>query len=85
MAAKNAPSEFDCYDKALPDEPMFILLARDPEFCDLITKWARRRRNAIRCGERPQSDYLMVREAEQCAVTGALWRQENLGKWRSKS
>lgn len=30
MGTKSNPTQFDCYANALPDEPMFILLARDP-------------------------------------------------------
>lgn len=29
MGTKANPGEYDCYDKAEPDEPMFVLLARD--------------------------------------------------------
>lgn len=40
MGTKENPSQFDCYDKAAPDEPMFILLARDPIAPYLVTLWA---------------------------------------------
>jgi hypothetical protein len=30
MGTKSNPGPFDCYAKAEPDEPMFVLLARDP-------------------------------------------------------
>ncbi len=82
MGTKSNPGEFDCYSNALPDEPMFVLLARDPEFFDLVHEWARRRRSAIRCGDRPQTDMAMVREADDCALSGAAWRRDNYGKWR---
>lgn len=40
MGTKNNPGNFDCYDKAHPDEPMFVLLGRDPR-AELLTKlWA---------------------------------------------
>jgi hypothetical protein len=29
--------------RTLPDEPMFVLLARDPEFCRMILEWVTRR------------------------------------------
>ena len=29
MGTKNNPGQFDCYRNAEPDEPMFVLLARD--------------------------------------------------------
>lgn len=41
---KDSPSEFDGYTKALPDEPTFTLLARDPQAPQLIRQWARDRR-----------------------------------------
>lgn len=82
MGTKNNPGKFDCYEKALPDEPMFILLARDPYFQTLVFKWAEKRRFDINCGERPESDLTLVSEAVQCAVTGAVWRKTNYGIWR---
>ncbi len=82
MGTKNNPSKFDCYTNALLDEPMFILLARDPMFFDLVMEWANRRRDAINRGERPESDKQIVVEAIECAVDGARWRRENDGKWR---
>jgi hypothetical protein len=82
MGTKNNPGKFDCYANALPDEPMFIVLARDPEFADLVRRWGRRRRNQIDSGERPETDSAMVDEAYKCATEGARWRRENMGKWR---
>ena len=40
MATKNNPGKFDCYDKAEPDEPMFVLLARDARAPLLVELWA---------------------------------------------
>jgi hypothetical protein len=40
MATKNAPSKYDCYHNAEPDEPMFILLARDISAPCLTDLWA---------------------------------------------
>lgn len=40
MGTKNNPSQFDGYDKADPDEPMFVLLARDPQGSDFTILWA---------------------------------------------
>lgn len=82
MGTKNNPGQFDCYANALPDEPMFVLLARDPNFYYHVTKWARQRGIAIDCGDRPQEDTLMVSEAMRCAGDGALWRRLNNGIWR---
>lgn len=83
MGTKNNPGKFDCYDKALPDEPMFILLARDPDFYRFVTKWAKNRVRQINCGERPSSDYDLVVEANLCANEGERWRRmNNDSKWR---
>ena len=43
MGTKNSPGKFDCYDAAKPDEPMFILLARDPDASKLVREWAEMR------------------------------------------
>lgn len=83
MGTKNNPGEFDCYTNALPDEPMFILLARDPDFHRLVMKWAYRRSEDVQCGLRPTSDMLMVSEAQACAFEGRKWRRDNNGIWRS--
>ena len=82
MGTKNNPGKFDCYANALPDEPMFILLARDPSFFKLVSDWARERNNAVQCGDRPLADYDMVTEASQCALEGQTWRRMNNGIWR---
>ncbi len=75
MGSKNNPGKFDCYANALPEEPMFVLLARDPDFAELVLEWADKRQNAVRCGERPDTDIALVAEARQCALNGALWRK----------
>lgn len=82
MGTKENPGNFDCYENALPDEPMFVLLARDPDFARLIRLWAEKRRDDIAAGERPIKDMLMVNEAFSCATDGSHWRRLNLGKWR---
>lgn len=40
MATKNNPGAFDCYANAAPDEPMFVLLGRDPMAGMLVRMWA---------------------------------------------
>ncbi|MFN3464449.1 MAG: hypothetical protein ACK4X1_10260 [Terricaulis sp.] len=39
MGTKNNPGQFDCYTAADPDEPMFILLARDELAGTLVLMW----------------------------------------------
>ncbi len=43
MGTKNNPGKFDCYEKAEPDEPMFILLGRDKFAGHLTSIWAKLR------------------------------------------
>jgi hypothetical protein len=72
MATKNRPGAFDCYANAKPDEPMFVLLGRDPMAGSLVREWAWRR-EAI--GEDP----VKVAEAKSCAEQLDAWAR-NLGK-----
>ena len=60
MGTKNNPGEFDCYANAEPDEPMFVLLGRDPMASALVKLWAHLR--ALE-GEDPD----VVSEAIDCA------------------
>lgn len=83
MGTKNDPGIFDCYHNALSDEPMFVLLARDPSAPDLVEDWATERQRQIDKGWRPKSDQAMVNEAVQCAAHMRHWRFVNNGSWRS--
>jgi hypothetical protein len=40
MCTKCNPGSYDCYAKAEPDEPLFVLLARDPLAPVLVRAWA---------------------------------------------
>ena len=84
MGTKQNPGKLDCYTNAMEDEPMFVLLARDPDFYRLVQEWALRRKRDIDCGDRPESDNELVKEAYDIAQAGAKWRRDNLGKWRRK-
>ena len=46
MGTKNNPSKYDCYANAKPDEPMFVLLGRDPLAGMLVRVWADVREHA---------------------------------------
>jgi hypothetical protein len=61
MGTKENPGDFDCYANAAPDEPMFILLGRDPMAPTLARLWACLREMA---GE----DLAKVDEARRCAT-----------------
>ena len=85
MGNKNEPGKFDCYANALPDEPMFILLARDELAPDLVDAWASGRIYAIATGKKPQSDMAMVEEAQECAKAMRLWcKQHHPNDWRKQ-
>jgi len=82
MGTKNDPAKFDRYTNALPDEPMFILLARDPNAPELVRLWACRRQELITLGSKPASDRAMIDEAYECAEAMENWRLAHLGEWR---
>lgn len=82
MGTKNKPLPNDCYSIALQDEPMFVLLARDPDAPSLVRRWADRRHDAISSGEKPITDIDKVYEARLCASAMENWRRLNDGKWR---
>jgi hypothetical protein len=69
MATKNNPGAFDCYDKAAPDEPMFVLLGRDPTASFLVWLWVKIRR------ELGHSEPAKMAEAEACATALSHWAQ----------
>lgn len=72
MATKNNPGKFDCYQNAHPDEPMFVLLGRDPNAGMLVRMWASLRESI---GEDPAK----VAEARKCAMDLDQWARD-LGK-----
>lgn len=50
MGTKRNPGEFDCYAKAEPDEPLFILRGKDVSAPYLVEIWT-----AVRRGEATQA------------------------------
>jgi hypothetical protein len=72
MGTKNHPGKYDCYAKADPDEPMFVLLARDWVAPNLVEEWAR-----AHSDDRPQPTD-KIQEAFQCAAEMRAWRQKKL-------
>ncbi|MGE5563150.1 MAG: acyl carrier protein [Bacillota bacterium] len=97
MGTKAQPGQFDCYAAALPDEPMFILLARDPLAPLLTGLWA-----AIRAGDGVEASTMVTAlfrekvryqddpepekaaEAYECAIAMQTWRRQNDGAWRDQ-
>lgn len=68
MGTKNNPGTFDCYANAEPDEPMFVLLARDPLAPILVEQWAESRK---------ETDPLKAHEAKVCAAAMREWQRAN--------
>lgn len=72
MGTKNNPGAFDCYANAEPDEPMFVLLGRDPAAWATVLVWATLRQ-AI--SHEPDKEA----EAVACASALETWARQ-LGK-----
>lgn len=70
-----------CFHAALDDEPMFVLLARDPDAPRLCRNWASQRESEIKRGARPASDAAKVQEARETADRMDKWRKANDGAW----
>lgn len=70
MGTKLNPGAFDCYKNAEPDEPMFILLGRDPMAGYLVRLWAWWRRMR---GE----DERKINEARMCAEAMDAYAQRH--------
>ena len=76
MATKNNPGPHDCYAKAEPDEPMFILLGRDPHAATLVWLWAVLREikaSGLNDTESQVKELVKVKEARECAVSMIEW------------
>lgn len=70
MGTKNNPGKFDCYAHAEPDEPMFILLGRDPVAGVVVSLWAALR---IALGETSPEK---IAEAKACAIAMTMFAIE---------
>jgi hypothetical protein len=70
MTTKNHPGRYDCYEKAGPDEPMFVLLARDRHAPTLVWLWATLR-------ELDGEDAAVVTEARDCVAAMIRWAAEH--------
>ncbi len=76
MATKNNPGKFDCYANAEPDEPMFVLLGRDPAAPEAIFQWASER---VRARKNEGGDE-QITEAIECAAAMAEYRRKRDAK-----
>jgi hypothetical protein len=71
-----------CFARAMDDEPMFVLLGRDPRAPTLVRDWATQRRADISLGKRPAADMDQVNYAFELADQMESWREVNDGAWR---
>lgn len=81
METKNNPNPNGCLMRALPDEPMFILLARDASAPEAIRRWCdMRARDGIESENRQDAEQL--EEAFATADAMEAWRLANDGRWK---
>ncbi len=71
MATKNNPGQFDCYERAGPDEPLFVLRAKDLLSPELVRLWADKSEEAGEFSDK-------VTEARKCADDMEAWYKENV-------
>lgn len=83
MGTKLEELRHGCFARAMDDEPMFVLLARDPSAPRLVRQWAMEREADVKAGKRPATDLAVVEEAHGCADRMEAWRAQNDGAWRS--
>ena len=82
MGTKNNPAPYDCYANAEPDEPMFVLLARDVDAPATVRIWAARRFTRL-VREHGDSDKISAADKSQldeaCKLSDAMtaWRAVN--------
>ncbi len=93
MSTKNNPGNYDCYAKLDPDEPYFVLRAKDPSAPYLIRIWVQLRRgdwigamytlvmamNYVHVRERVSTEgYDKINEAFDVARETEGWYQKNM-------
>jgi hypothetical protein len=78
MGSKNNPGVYDCYNNAEPDEPMFVLLARDPLAPMLVSLWASMRETMEDGVAKSQTTLRKVAEARGCSIEMRRW-------WRARN
>lgn len=75
MGTKNNPGKFDCYESAEPDEPMFVLLGRDPTAALVVTVWRAIKMEMRERGASHISDE-KLEEARECSLALEKWAKE---------
>ena len=72
MGTKNNPGKYDCYDNMDPDEPHFVLRAKDPLAPTLVRMWLTLRKQ-LNPAEPGTAEYEKQEEALTCAVNMENW------------
>lgn len=90
MFSKNNPSSYDCYKNAEPDEPMFVLLARDEKAPGVVVEWVLRRAFSAVPGVVPADAKKALEnagkldakasEALDCAAAMEAWKANHSGR-----
>lgn len=83
MGTKNNPGEFDCYQAAEPDEPYFMLLARDPLAPILVGLWASIRATHG-CPDHGSHNHSAKGELGKSKVEEAMGVAQSMIKWRKE-
>lgn len=71
---KTHPGMFRCYEAALPDEPMFVILGRDPAGPATLEFWAQERVRQQKVHERDDQD----------RIKAAIDEAKDMQDWRSR-
>lgn len=79
MGTKNNPGAFDCYAAALPDEPLFTVLGRDPTAAFFVRLWVYLRGRLDAVGL-VTTDVVKLNEAGSTARALSTWCTENYDK-----
>lgn len=74
MSTKNNPGPFDCYVNAEDDEPMFVLLGRDPT-ASLVVEWWIELQNKLNTAS-PEK----LEEAKKCVKEMKKWAEKKKEK-----
>ncbi len=82
-----------CFYRALEDEPVFVLLARDPCAAETVRWWVTLRQALIGRGEKPLEDHETLASAMKDAASMVAWRSEatdpsihgQTPRWKSES
>ncbi len=76
MTNKNHPGPFNCYAAALPDEPIFVILGRDPAAPRAMREWSKER--DLRGKNKTPDDIERIHSVNAQIQEMIVWRDRNL-------